>query len=1060
MSLQDSADYQDKFKNLESVALTDTVTVYVPEYGVNVTAIVNEIHFDPIQERVTKLVVGTAKQSFADSSHVQLSDLQDKVTSVQEQADQAAVSANAKNTNYYGSVKPSHPQDGDTWFWVDGDKSGIKVFVNGDWVESVDSATEQKISDNVDKAVTDAKTYSDQAIATNREQVDAEIKTVSDKTAQLESEQAELDTKAQGYANQALADAKADTQATAQKTAQDAQTALNNAETTLQQEISQKVSQADYDAKTGDLSLKVSTAQQTADRAVTTIGDYKQANDGRVSAAESKSEQNSHDITTKVSQTDYDQKTGELSGEISSVKQAAGEINQTVANVQTQVNALNQVNLVNNSQLAIDYSGWHVDSPWGATVTNQLINNGTADSSGAMYVWHNASNNGTWIFSDPIQVTQGITVSASITAAMPSPPSSDVPLALFVMAYDGNRNKVFDYGYNIPTTSLDGTFRTFKVENITVPSGTIWVSLVFGWNVGGDISFGRPMLVIGATVGDYVAGQYVNNDKISTVSQKVDSITSIVSDPAAGLSTRVQTAEGNISTVQSNVSDLQSKQTQTADGLTTEISNRQTGDTNTLTQAQGFTTSSINSYNTSMQSQLTQTSDAIFAQVSATGIRYIRVNGQGNNNNNGTHIVRISLFDSSGTDLLAGKTATLSGPDNPYFNSQSDANGATDGNINTFGYFYPEPNLNNFMVYDLGSVVYTPQRLEVKILATRTYKSVNVQVSPDGKAWRTVLLEDIKGLGSPDINVADTSVSLGGTSSATQLALLKDNWSIGISDNTSALASGIFGDINGMALNGNTVTIDANQTVITGTAFIKDAMIDYISASKLTVGNLDADKVRIINLDVNTLTGDVSRFLETNWDGAYGSTKITSAGMKINTQYIQADFQDFGMDFSYINQKIGGMGISQYTNGEPGLAMRLESDGAYMAWSARNEGDSTGPYINKLAWYRQGKPGLGGNYGFIFEDRVTFNKPINVEGVEQKLVYQPVNYNGSLHPYFGAEGGNSGFTFGNDWIDYMNNGHYYPITRLLTSLSGLGNVAIPTQINSDGRVAGWRNITL
>ncbi|MCT3116265.1 phage tail spike protein, partial [Leuconostoc lactis] len=87
LSLQDSADYQDKFKNLESVSLTDTVTVYVPEYGVNVTAIVNELHYDPILDRVTKMTVGTAKQSFADSSRTQLSDLQDKIISVQNQAD-------------------------------------------------------------------------------------------------------------------------------------------------------------------------------------------------------------------------------------------------------------------------------------------------------------------------------------------------------------------------------------------------------------------------------------------------------------------------------------------------------------------------------------------------------------------------------------------------------------------------------------------------------------------------------------------------------------------------------------------------------------------------------------------------------------------------------------------------------------------------------------------------------------------------------------------------------------------------------------------------------------
>ena len=161
LSLQDSADYQDKFKNLESVSLTDTVTVYVPEYGVNVTAIVNELHYDPILDRVTKMTVGTAKQSFADSSRNQLSDLQDKIISVKNQADAAAVSANGKNKNYWGSVEPSHPQEGDLWYWIDGDKSGIKQFINGDWVGLVDSDTQAKIAAGVTDAVTQANAHTD-----------------------------------------------------------------------------------------------------------------------------------------------------------------------------------------------------------------------------------------------------------------------------------------------------------------------------------------------------------------------------------------------------------------------------------------------------------------------------------------------------------------------------------------------------------------------------------------------------------------------------------------------------------------------------------------------------------------------------------------------------------------------------------------------------------------------------------------------------------------------------------------------------------------------------------
>ncbi|MBU5285332.1 phage tail protein [Weissella confusa] len=160
-SLQDSADYADKFAKIETIGLTDTVTVYVPEFGVNVTAIVNELHYDPVAERVTKLSIGTAKVSWADSNKNALNDLQDKVTEVKEQVTQAVISANGKNSIYSGRNEPEHPQEGDTWFWDDGTDSGIRVFTNGKWVDSTDTKTLERINNAVDSAVNEATSHAD-----------------------------------------------------------------------------------------------------------------------------------------------------------------------------------------------------------------------------------------------------------------------------------------------------------------------------------------------------------------------------------------------------------------------------------------------------------------------------------------------------------------------------------------------------------------------------------------------------------------------------------------------------------------------------------------------------------------------------------------------------------------------------------------------------------------------------------------------------------------------------------------------------------------------------------
>ncbi|MCG4286360.1 hypothetical protein K9863_01410, partial [Lactobacillaceae bacterium KNUT 0156] len=97
--------------------------------------------------------------------------------------------------------------------------------------------------------------------------------------------------------------------------------------------ITQKVSQSDYNAKTGELTQSVSKAQQTADSATQTIGTYKETNDKRVTAAETNIKANSDAIKLTVSKTDFDNTTGKLSGDISTLQQRADGFDATVTKV-------------------------------------------------------------------------------------------------------------------------------------------------------------------------------------------------------------------------------------------------------------------------------------------------------------------------------------------------------------------------------------------------------------------------------------------------------------------------------------------------------------------------------------------------------------------------------------------------------------------------------------------------------------------------------------------------------------------------------------------------------
>lgn len=430
--------------------------------------------------------------------------------------------------------------------------------------------------------------------------------------------------------------------AKAQLTADQATTSLNSFKTDANGRISKaqadiivnanaittKVSQSDYNAKTGDLTTKVNTAQSTADSATSMIGAYKTSNDARVASAESKITANANAITSKVSQTDYNTKTGQIDGQISTINQTAGQISQSVSNVKAQVDGLsvggrnlllhtntNSYSTLNsgNGQYTTKYVPFDGGYKYQFTYT-------TASTNWAVYQF--------WGFvKEKYEPDTDYVLSFMANFSVPVTPS-----VLFANGASGNN---FVQQKTTPTVPI-GSDQRVVIQlhtNTTIPTASDQSLYMGNFQRGGAGTFTIWDLKIekGNLASSYTPAPEDVDNKISTVSQTVDSISTIVSDPATGLSKRVQTAEGSISTVKSNVSDLQSKQTQTANGLTTEISNRATGDTNTLTQAKDFTTSSISNSESGMRSLITQTSDSIIAKVdtktdSATVLSLLRDN--------------------------------------------------------------------------------------------------------------------------------------------------------------------------------------------------------------------------------------------------------------------------------------------------------------------------------------------------------------------------------------------------------------------------------------------------
>ena len=122
MELADSEEYA-KFKDLEKIHLTDTVTVWVEKFDVDVVVKVTEVVYDGMARRIKKLTAGTPSVTFYDSvRNVYQEDinyLKDYVDDMENGVrNQIQLTADGKNTIFRGYTTPPEgvAKDGDMWY--------------------------------------------------------------------------------------------------------------------------------------------------------------------------------------------------------------------------------------------------------------------------------------------------------------------------------------------------------------------------------------------------------------------------------------------------------------------------------------------------------------------------------------------------------------------------------------------------------------------------------------------------------------------------------------------------------------------------------------------------------------------------------------------------------------------------------------------------------------------------------------------------------------------------------------------------------------------------------
>ena len=122
MELADSEEYA-QFKDLEKIHLTDTVTVWVEKFDVDVVVKVTEVVYDGMARRIKKLTAGTPSVTFYDSVR---NTYQEDINYLKDYADtivngvrnQIQLTADGKNTIFRGYTEPAEglAKSGDLWY--------------------------------------------------------------------------------------------------------------------------------------------------------------------------------------------------------------------------------------------------------------------------------------------------------------------------------------------------------------------------------------------------------------------------------------------------------------------------------------------------------------------------------------------------------------------------------------------------------------------------------------------------------------------------------------------------------------------------------------------------------------------------------------------------------------------------------------------------------------------------------------------------------------------------------------------------------------------------------
>lgn len=751
---------------------------------------------------------------------------------------------------------------------------------------------------------------------------------------------------------------------------------------------------------------------------------------------------------------------------ISTIQQQAGTIESAISTV-------NSDNLIYNSDFLTTEPGISPLTDWKPADGWNPINTAVQR---CMWFGYSALQVG-WISANAGMYTRAIKANQPNTSDTSAKTKYNLSFLIRTSAgaYDVYIDCSYDDTFNNSTAvkvdTITQTYSNWTKLNWTVelPSIYPWIRLrIISEQDKGLFYLAQPMLVYGADTPSKYISSNQPGQKMSSIKQTIDSLSSKIADADGNISQLKQTSDSLTSQIGNANNDISSLK-QRADSMETNISNNQ-NDISSLKQTANSLQSNVQSK--ADISQITQLSNAIQSVVQNVGT--IFPNGDFADSNiqaywspwdttkDYTNITfDAATYNGSFGNLMlhttyGGWTKAISTEYIPVQPSKSvtvslasrgdwyGSNGKPQ-TLQCYVHFYDskknETASGSFDLNCSNNQQWYDNSAGYDCASNECYVRIEIILQGNQENWA---------------HITNVKVSSdGGESISSKISQMADDINMRVQKGD--LLSQINIQAGKTLIQSNKLYLDASSVVFSGSAFIPSAAITDLSADKITTGTLNAANVHVINMDIANLVGDKTSFVRSQWQNAYGAyVNIDGSGMSVGYGNWFTKFDGLGMTFKDGGDDLGGftrVGMVGAPSWYGGLAFNAGGDAEFLSIGAKDyHNDNQNPVPSKLLWARQGIDTYGYKPGWNFGDDVWTSK-IGINSIQY----------GSWNIHFGivvgdnnfsaltlTSGSGNGFYWGSDGsFGYVTGGN---------ALHNVKGSQIVYSIGSDGTCHSWGGV--